>query len=141
MTGTTDGSLPGNESCSKRPRGVFGTIALALWGLALTCSAVDALLAFDRIRVLVFTGGLVMMDLAAAVFFSLCWFQVRTPPGPVLNASDLGVFAEHIWLAAYSKCQDDNRAAEPRLIPTQDTGPIRGYYAAPDTDRTNDHVS
>lgn len=61
----------------------YGAIALTLWGLAAVCSVVDALLFYDRIKVLLFTGGLLMMDIAAAVLVSLMRFLDKRLLGPL----------------------------------------------------------
>jgi hypothetical protein len=60
----------------RRPR-LLGLLALTLWGAAIAVSGADALVAYDRIKILIFTGGLLMMDLSAAIVASLMWYVSR----------------------------------------------------------------
>lgn len=60
----------------RRPR-LLGLLALALWGAAIAVSGADAILAYDRIKILIFTAGIVMMDLSAAIVTTLMWYVSR----------------------------------------------------------------
>lgn len=50
---------------------------MALWCLAFVSSALRADLAHDHIKVLLFTGSLIMMDVALALLVSLMWFLTK----------------------------------------------------------------
>lgn len=65
-----------NATPLRRPR-LLGLIALIMWGAVPVVSAVCAALAYDRIKVLIFAGGMVMLDLAAVVVISLMWYVSR----------------------------------------------------------------
>lgn len=147
MAGTNEGSLPLDKPGAGRRHHLFGAIALTLWSLAATCTALDGLVAFDRDRVLIFTADLIRMDIAGALLFSFFWFQTRKPPG--IAIADVAVFTEHIWSDGYDKGygkgreDSDDCPPDPQfVVPRQHEGPIRGYYTTPGhaNDRTNGHM-
>lgn len=92
---------------------LYGLVALVLWGLALTCSLLDAMWAFDRIRILVLTGGLMMIDLAGAVLFSTCWYIGRRVVEPM---TDYRIAMRYGYEGGYADGYSDGVAA-PDLSP------------------------
>ena len=108
---STDNELPKEEDPNSEPaRNHYGSIALVLWTLALSCSVVDATLAFDRIKVLVFTGGLLMMDIAGAILASAWWFTSRNIINPM---SDYRIALQYGYSAGYADGYADAPAPAP----------------------------
>lgn len=144
VSGSKD-QLPTEDHSNGGPRRrLYGLIALTLWGLALACSLVDAAWTFDRIRVLVLTRGLMMIDIAAALLFSNWWFIARRVVEPMTDcrvALRYGYEAGHT--AGYTEGYDDG-------VITSDNAPVihlasrrLGRFAGAPGARGNvdDHVS
>lgn len=93
----------GNSEGGPRRR-LYGAVALALWGLALSCSLLDAVWAFDRIRILVLTRGLTVIDVGAALLFSNWWFIARRVVEPM---TDCRIALRYGYEAGYTNGYDD----------------------------------
>jgi hypothetical protein len=113
-----------------------------LWITAVAVSGADALVAYDRIKILIFTAGLVMMDLAAAIVISLMWYVSRHYIRP-LNERKAEI--EYSYRAGFRDATMRflrpgpdlflvRPVAPPQRVPAQP----RGYFAA--EERAGDHV-
>ena len=139
----TSNELPTEEDPDAEPkRNRYGPIALTLWTLALTCSIVDAAFAYDRIKVLVLTGGLLMMDIAGAIVASNWWFTTRNVIGPM---RDYRIALQYGYSAGYADGYADAPAPAPLspVVQLSTRRARRGLAVANGSDRGNvdDHVS
>lgn len=67
----------GTISASLQSPRSLGLLALALWCLAFISSALRADFAHDHIKVLLFTGSLIMINVALALLVTLIWFMTK----------------------------------------------------------------
>jgi hypothetical protein len=140
---STNNELPKEEEPDAEPKhNHYGSVALTLWTLALMCSVVDATLAFDRIKVLILTGGLLLMDIAGAILASAWWFTSRNVISPM---NDYRIALQYGYSAGYADGYAD-APAPASLSPVVHISSRRvcgGLVSANGSNRGNvdDHVS
>jgi hypothetical protein len=142
----SEGSKPSLETNAiplRRPR-LLGLLALTLWVTAVAVSGTDAVLAYDHTKVLIFTAGLVMMDLAAAIVTSLMWYVSRHYIQP-LNENQAEI--AYSYRAGFRDATVRFLRPGPDLFlvrpvgPPQHVSPQRSHFAAESQRRTGDNVT
>jgi hypothetical protein len=135
-----DRQQPYKTEPSYSPR-LLGAIALTLWTIAPLSSAATAELAYNKTKILLFVGGLLMMDIALAVLASVVWLWVKHYVNP--QAENRAV-DDYLLRAAHAA------AAQKRLKRTTDLHLVRppeprrssDGVALPNSEgRADDHVS
>lgn len=104
----------------------FGTIAIVLWGIALTCPALGGMYAFDRIRILVLCGALLMIDIALAVLCSILWYADRHLTRP---ADGWRAGADYAYRCGWRDCAAEH-AIRPGLRLVEPVPLADGHHAA-----------
>lgn len=128
----------------RRPR-LLGLLALALWTTVPAVSAAGAVLAFDRVKILIFAAGLVMMDLSAAIVTSIMWYVSQHYIQP-LNENRAEI--EYSYRAGFRDATVRFLRPGPDLYLVRPVAPPpqrvpsqpRGHFAAEAEERVGDHV-